>query len=489
MSIELKPEQKAAVEREGRVIVSASAGSGKTFVMIERLVQRILSGTDIRSVLCVTFTNKAAAQMREKLRTALLNEITRREGKDCAHLKAQLNALPLADISTIHAFCARLIRTYFYSLDIDPSFRIISPDDAEGKTLSARAINETFDNAYERGGEDFSRLLAVYFRKKKDARLRGIVLDLLGSVRGNPDYRTVLGQVGKEDLFEKACITLFEGYRERAQFLLEEIDERGAFFAEKNSKALEVCRDIVAACERLLGAKNLFEMTALAAEPPAIHRMPSATKAAGEELANLKFLSGASKAVKALYLELKEYESEEQERLRYEDGQNRAAALAALALEYDEIYTRLKREANVLDYDDLEQFALQILSNEETRKEISEKYKLVFVDEYQDVNPVQERILFAVADSEVFLVGDEKQAIYGFRGSRSAYFKKKREELENSLSLTYNFRSAPAILDAVNRVFIPVFESYTPMQSGGRYEAHAGSVHFHWAREEEEEET
>ena len=145
MSVQFTEEQQAAISRRGRVIVSASAGSGKTAVMIERLVSLILNGVSVSEVLAVTFTNKAAAQMREKLRAAILQRISQARGEEKARLKAQLLLLPSAEISTIHAFCGRLVRSYFFLAETDAAFRIISPDDAEGKELSARAMEETLD--------------------------------------------------------------------------------------------------------------------------------------------------------------------------------------------------------------------------------------------------------------------------------------------------------------------------------------------------------
>ena len=135
MSVTLTQEQRAAIEARGQIIVSASAGSGKTFVMIERLVALVLGGADVRSILAVTFTNKAAAQMRDRLRLALIKGISEREGAEKERLKAQLAALPLAEISTIHAFCGRLIRTYFYAAGVDPAFRIVDGDDADGTPM------------------------------------------------------------------------------------------------------------------------------------------------------------------------------------------------------------------------------------------------------------------------------------------------------------------------------------------------------------------
>ena len=122
------PQQQAAIDKRGRVIVSASAGSGKTFVMIERLVSYVEGGGDLENVLAVTFTKKAAAQMKDKLRTTLIKRTAAADSDTRAHIKQQLSKIALANISTIHSFCAYLLRVYFYLLDIDGSFEILSED-------------------------------------------------------------------------------------------------------------------------------------------------------------------------------------------------------------------------------------------------------------------------------------------------------------------------------------------------------------------------
>lgn len=490
MSVTVTEEQRRAIDTQGRIIVSASAGSGKTFVMIERLVSLILSGTDVGSVLCVTFTNKAAAQMRERLRLALLKKIGETDGDERRRLKEQLKALPLADISTIHAFCGRLVRTHFFLTDADPSFRIIAPDQADGNALSSRALEEAFEDAYTAGDEDFMNLLGVYFRKKKDTRLKKIVLSLYSAARETADYRKTLSQIAEkreavDGVFEEACNYLAEDFRERAQFISDGAKESGKYFAG-NKRAEKVCETVAAACAPILGAEELFGMTEAAQTTPSIATMPGKTQASGEELKALKFLSELSKAIKELYKELRSYATREEESARYGDARRRAAALAALALKYDDIFSRLKREANVLDYNDLEHFALAILENGDACRELKEKYRYLFVDEYQDINPLQERILSRLSDENVFLVGDAKQAIYGFRGSRSEYFEQKELELEH-LRLTSNFRSAEAVLEAVNRVFAPLIPSYAPMRGGERYHGERGSVHFRYIPKAERE--
>ncbi len=471
------------------MIVSASAGSGKTFVMIERLVTLILEGADIKKVLAVTFTNKAAAQMKERLRKALLKRIGEAEKEERTRLKDQLAALPMADISTIHAFCARLVRTYFYIPDVDPAFRIISPDDAEGRFISARALDEAFEGFYEESG--FDKLLAVYFHKKKDAKLRGIVTDIYASVRGAADYRTVLEQAGAEDKFGDICGYLADDFRTRARFFADKAEDLGAFFAEHSNKALAVCADVMAAAEPIVAAQDLFAMTETAKGGVEITRMPPSTKLSGEGLKKHTYLKALSAGIKELYKDLQKYAAREEEYARYSDGRALARGLAALALKYDEIYTRLKSEAGVLDYDDLEHCALKVLENDEAREAVGKKYDFVFVDEYQDVNPAQEKILSLVGGGEVFLVGDAKQSIYGFRGSRSEYFLQKEKEFENSLALTENFRSSAAVLEAVNRIFSGAMTEESSgidyksalMRGGARYGEHGGGVYFHYIPE------
>lgn len=493
------PEQQAAIAEEGKVIVSASAGSGKTFVMINRLVRLVLSGVSVKNVLVLTFTNKAAAQMRDKLRRALIAKIKESEGKTRDRLKAELEALPLADIGTIHGFCARLVRTRFYLTDADPAFRIISADDAEGRALSARALEEVFEEAYEQDGEEFSELLSVYFRKKKDARLKEVVVGLYRNVRtlGAEServerYEEILNRLGEEDTFGEACRTVIEDFSARARTVLGKAEPLRNLFAGKKS-ALTVLENAAFYANRIASATDLFALAAEAQTPPAVGRMPPMTRAEGEELRALKELSVCAKTVKSLYAELAGISSEETEHARAENARRLSRALKKLALRYGEEYARLKKEAGVLDYDDLESYALLVLRNDDAREELRGKYHYLFVDEYQDVNPVQEAILSAVSGENVFLVGDSKQAIYGFRGSSSAHFEEKEktfgaEENGHTLRLSSNFRSAPEVLDAVNRVFEPLIEGYAPMRSGGAYPAGSGAVRLHYLDEEEEEE-
>ena len=477
------PEQQRAVEARGSVIVSASAGSGKTFVMIERLVSLVLNGTDVRRILAVTFTNKAAAQMRERLRRALLKEISVQSGAARERLKAQLSALPLAEISTVHAFCARLVRTYFYLVGADPAFRVTGTEDAACKQLAARAMEAVFEEAYAQQDAAFEALLSVYYRKKRDEGLKELILGLHAKARGLADYEARLAAMGAGDDFDGICALLAEDISARAAEISRGLAARRPVCEALGEKFTAFADALSAACAAFSG--ELFGMrAALPVLPP---RTPVKRDPSAEERAAVAYLSGARRELKKLCEELSAYASREEEHARYLDASARAAALGRLVLAFDKAYAEQKREAGVLDYNDLEQFALAILQDARARSEIAARYEAVFVDEYQDVNPVQDRILTALGGEEVFFVGDAKQAIYGFRGSNSAFFEEKARSLPSSLRLSANFRSAPAVLNAVNRVFTALSAEYVPMRGGERYGAHAGAVQLHILPKEKRE--
>lgn len=491
-NLPLTPEQKNAVGARGKIIVSASAGSGKTAVMIERLISLILEGEDVRHVLAVTFTNKAAAQMRDRLRSALAEKLHSAEGEERRMLKAQLRALPLAEISTIHAFCGRLVRANFFLAGVDATFRIIGTKDAEALALQKRALDEVFDRFYAEKDEDFTYLLSLYFRKKKDAMLRKIVLDAYASVRKSYGYRSLLARFG-EDSFPKAYAYLEGRYREEISSIEEGAAMRLAWAKAYDGRkrgnrdtVTKFTEQILFECKALLDGDGLFGMADVARSLAKLPSTPDKTKAKGDDLSNLLFFGGARKRMQEIKGELGGISDMETEKTRCAQADGVARAIGKLVLAFDEAFVRYKREANVLDYDDLQHFAIHVLEDENALARLREKYRYIFVDEYQDVNLLQEKLLSLLAGEEVFLVGDGKQAIYGFRGSNSAFFEQKRRSYRptgGDLPLTRNFRSASAILDAVNRVFTPLYEGYLPMTGGDRFvrngETYSGEVQFH----------
>ena len=207
------PQQRAAIEKQGRVIVSASAGSGKTFVMIRRLADYVEGGGDLDEVLAVTFTKKAAAQMKEKLRAELIKRADDGDADVRAHIKKQLSKIASANISTIHSFCGYLLRVYFYLLDIDGSFEIVSEDAGAQATLRSRAMDGLFEELYESGDEGFLYLLERYTKKRSDENLKKLVAAAYDDVRNLPAYRQFLTRAqGSRDerSFNDICGAILE---------------------------------------------------------------------------------------------------------------------------------------------------------------------------------------------------------------------------------------------------------------------------------------
>lgn len=478
MSVTLTPEQRAAIGARGRVIVSASAGSGKTFVMIERLVELILAGEDVRRILAVTFTNKAAAQMRERLRNALLKGIAAHTGAERERLKDQLAALPLAEISTIHAFCGRLVRTYFYAAGVDPAFRIAGDEEAEGTELRARALDAAFEEMYaDREGN--AALLAVFCRRGKDAALRKTVKDLHKKVRMLADYEERLAGMGTADRFDEACACIADDCRLRLRLACADMEEAEGAVAALGDKMLSFVHELLARMHALAQEGDLYAMKARAEGFEKLRKRPSVSDPTADEKALIDLIGSTRSVFKGVCDTLDGLAAREEEEAACRAAAQICAALGRLVLAFDRAYAREKAEAGVLDYDDLEHFALRLLNDERVRADLADKYRAVFVDEYQDVNPVQEAILSRVCGEEIFLVGDAKQAIYGFRGSRSEYFEEKERSLPVSLRLTTNFRSAPAVLDAVDRVFARLLPGYVRMCKSERYKEYEGQVCFH----------
>ncbi len=495
-------EQLAAIEADGKTIVSASAGSGKTTVMIEKIIRLIQSGKNVDEILAVTFTKKAASQMKEKLCKALIesinaDDITPEKRKK---LKEQLSEVPNADISTIHSFCAKLIRSHFFVAGVDNAFRVIGGDDAEGTALKNAALDDLLEEGYESKDEQFAHLLAVYWRKKSDTSLRRIFMSVYEALRIRADYREFLGKSGEytEEIFEEISQELLKILKEKCRYYRDLVEEELYFFADEGAKAqTALATELCDGLDEILSATNYFDACALRKPKYTVNRK---NKNDSDEhkyhIERLAFLKG--KIVKIYEDELDRTRARDEEYQNFLRAGETARALAAYLLRFDEKYENLKRERSVLDYNDLEHKALDLLKDENIVAEMREKYRYVFVDEYQDVNPVQEEIISRLSGEYLFLVGDVKQSIYGFRGSKSKFFVEKQKEFSQgagqNLALTRNFRSADEVLNAVNSQFSIAmtlqnssvdYKADSHMEKGGRYALNSGKVQIHFLGKEE----
>lgn len=496
--VNLTAEQRAAIDSRGKVIVSASAGSGKTFVMIEKLVNAIVSGADLDEVLAVTFTKKAAAQMKEKLRQALIKRLDGADADTKSRLKLQLSKIPSSNISTIHALCAKLIRTYFYVLGIDGGFDIISSDDATAKTLKARAADGLFERLYDNDDKDFLLLLSCFRKKRTDAFLKKLLDEAYTKVRATAHYEKLLSEIDSlysESGFKRVCEECSKIAANRFKSMIYGVQLfESSFPATKNAAIYtRIFGEMKAALEES-ATLGIFE------SKPELTKTRKPNDPAEDKEAGESFKKFKTDLSKRFSLACGDIESEQNEFDYFMKSGEIAKAFARVLLQLDREYAEVKRDENKLDYNDLEHLTLELLSDESVKEEISAKFKYVFVDEYQDVNPVQEEIISAFG-GEVFLVGDVKQAIYGFRGSKSLFFAEKYESFlgggGTALRLSSNFRSTDGVLGFVNKLFSDVMREQTcgfnyaensVMRAGGQYTENSGEAHLHIFGKEEKEE-
>ncbi|MHC4659173.1 MAG: UvrD-helicase domain-containing protein, partial [Planctomycetota bacterium] len=472
---------RAIVARGSDVLVTASAGTGKTAVLSGRCVNIVSDKTvcpDVLSVLVLTFTEAAAEQMRsriaEQLRDAYL-------AKGEPHLRHQLMLLQGADISTIHSFCKRLITEHFYKLGLDPTFRVIDADEA--RLLKAEILEKTIDWAWQQSNL-VQGLQQLFYRR--DLRTTDGFLAKIIAISNFLD-----GVVSRQNWCRRAAVLSeaanpFAGklgekqkqiIADKLQHILNQLQHAKKLYESQKAdgdwaaKCEETFIKPVAGCMELLSAGNWnkFSEEVRSFEKPTV-RKPKGFSApvdgliqstvkkamdAFEKLSELAILNPdyLDKVSKAVGLQTK--------------------VLVELVKKFDRLYSQAKRAVNCLDFADLEHYALKLLKDEdspddkplpsETALALQQKYKHIFVDEYQDINCVQQQILDLLSHGDnVLFVGDVKQSIYAWRGAEPDIFLKHLKGASADpakatgglrVDLNTNFRSAKGILDFVNKIF------------------------------------
>ena len=447
----LKAEQSEVISHEqGNILISASAGSGKTFVMIERLIRLIVEKkTKVKNVLCVTFTESAAREMKEKLKTALIKKI--KEGQD---LGEELLDVETADICTIHSFCSRVLRKYFFSAGVSPDFKIA--DQEKTSVLIKDSINKVFTELYEKKDEAFIELLKRHGKYRSDAEFKKLIVRLHGFTKIEVDF----------DEFVKKCIDLyddFDGVKNKYKELLNcELNGLKNYLLDLKReaqelefvKAVEIITKIEETIEDAL-ISNVFEFKKYEQYKTSMYfgqKIGQEKEAVKEQIKEVYTrLTALFKRVNA------NISTESEEREKAVLAKEHLSLLFNVVKAFDECYSRSKEQENLLDFNDLEHFALKALKDEQTLEAIRENYQYIFADEYQDVNAVQEEILSKISNDNLFMVGDVKQSIYGFRGCRPEIFQEKEQLMkkngQKTVRLNFNFRSADKILEAVNEIF------------------------------------
>jgi ATP-dependent exoDNAse (exonuclease V) beta subunit len=431
VSVALTPEQREAVERrEGSLFVTAGAGSGKTRVLVERFVAALVEdGIAVDRLLAITFTEKAAAEMRSRVRARLL-ELGERE---------RAREAEAAAISTIHSFCSSLLRAHALDAGLDPEYAVLD------EAAAGRLVLDAFDQALERFLDDARGTaaldLAASYGTDKLRRMVVTVHDRLRSLGRRPELEPLEPPrpAGQRERFVRAVAAARSELGPRAG----------------EGTTIDRVLDVLGRCDAVLGELG-------DADPEAA------------DFKKLEVKTGTAKAMRTpAFDEVKEAHADY---LAYCEGRQAAAQHALLSRLLDlfrDRYAELKEARSGLDFDDLELRARDLLvERPAVAAAVRARFAQVMVDEFQDTNQLQNHLLDLISDGNLFAVGDEHQSIYGFRHADVGLFRERRAQAESAgraRALRTNFRSRPEVLDAVNAVFAGEWgdEAYEPLRPGG----------------------
>ena len=468
-------EQTQAINESGsNILVAAAAGSGKTAVLVERIINKIINEKiDIDKILVVTFTNLAAAQMRERILDTIYKKIE--ENPEDIHLQRQITLLPKANICTIDSFCLDVVKNNFFELDISPNFRIA--DEVELKILKQETLEEMFENKYEEQEENFLKLIKTYTTYRGDDNLKDIILKIYNYIQSTPfPERWLKEQVEKFNVNEDIDFSktgwgkiLYENAKDDildAILKLRDLRDR----AQKEPdipKIFVTLSEDVRKLEKVYRANNWQELYENLQELffDRWLKDKTAPEDLNDELKKKRDL--VKKNIEDIKKNIIIYSS----KTALQDTKEMYSTMkliATLVMEYDKAFKDKKKDKNIVDFSDIEHFALSILIKDDKPSEIALKYQNKFdeiaIDEYQDSNMVQEYILTTISrNNNIFMVGDVKQSIYKFRQARPELFLEKyntyklKENKENEdnlkIKLFRNFRSRKEVLDLTNLIF------------------------------------
>ncbi len=502
-------QQKVIDLRNRNILVSAAAGSGKTAVLVERIITMITDSKkpiDIDRLLIVTFTEAAAGEMRERIGAAIEEKL--KEQPDNLHLQKQEALLHSAQITTIHSFCLGVIRNYFNTIDLDPSFRI--GDETELKLLKSDVLGELLEEKYEEGEENFYQFIETYATGKSDNGIEDMILGFHNFAMSYPWPKQWMEE--QRQVFAVDSFADMEG-SVWMKLLMEDITRQIESFCEEYEQLLKVSEESDGPymyAETLELEKAAFAKLKKAVSPNFTEADKDKKEAEafglgyrklGQQLSIFKWERLSAKKDDSVNAEKREWVKEKRnqikkeldkikERYFYQSPEEMAAdmqkvsavmnVMVDLCLAFTDRYQAKKEERGIVDFNDLEHFALQILVKPESdnvdlderisyittpvARELQDVYEEILIDEYQDSNFVQETILTSISkidrgEPNVFMVGDVKQSIYKFRLARPELFMEKYENYSKEdssyqrIDLHANFRSRREVLEGINYIF------------------------------------
>jgi len=464
----------AIQEKNSNILVAAAAGSGKTAVLVERIIHKIIDEQmDIDKILVVTFTNAAASEMRERILEAIYKKLE--ENPENVHLQRQIILLNKASICTIHSFCLDVIHNHFYEIDLPSNFKIA--DTAEIDLLKQEVLDDLFEQKYTENDKNFIELLENYTNYRGDEALQELVLKIYKFIQSSPfpikwlQEKLELLKIEDKDISQtiwgKLIIQTVDDDIQESIMQLEVTKSKMALYPEMTKFYQTISEDIINlqdlqkynSWDELYIKLLNFNFSKWSVDKKVINDLKEDSKEIRDKVKKhikektAKLLScSQEQAVKDLKIITPILEK-----------------LSNLITEFTKNFAEKKKEKNCIDFNDIEHFALKILLDEnnnptEVAKKYKEKFEEIAIDEYQDSNLVQEAILTSISKgNNIFMVGDVKQSIYKFRQARPELFLQKYDEYKNKeektqednlkIQLFRNFRSRQNILNITNLVF------------------------------------
>ncbi len=443
-------------------LVSAGAGSGKTTVMIEKIGNLLLSGeAQVSSLLVVTFTVLASTEMKTRLIARLKDELEKISDNDKRErIINMMEELKTASIDTIDGFNSKTIRKYFYELNISPNIEIIS--DATRDYFMTRAMKQTMDELCL-DQTKVNLMLDLYGGNRRNLdRLQEIIIEMYNNVSNLSDIDEFLARAKNEYTDSSVSENIVNNYiNSNLNRIKKEIIENYSSFDTKIKDRLNV---FVSELEKVSPSLSLKPNLRLLYSIKEINFTAKECK----ENVGLKELNSKIKKIFSLINKIKENQIDDHFDEKNAEILNYFNIFIELLQNFIKNYTILKEKNNLLDFADLNRLMLKLTENPRILSELHSQYKYIFVDEYQDVNPLQGMLLtrLAGADAMVFTVGDVKQSIYGFRGSSPEWFLNKYKLLKgnsngNVFDMNVNFRSNPKILEFINEIFAKIMTNET----------------------------
>lgn len=478
-----KEQEQAIYKKDSNILVAAAAGSGKTAVLVERIINKIINEKiDIDRLLVVTFTNAAASEMRERILNSIYKIIDGNDVKDEAtinHLQRQITLLNKANICTIDSFCLDVIKNNFFEIEISPNFRIA--DTAEIDLLKQEVLEKIFEEKYENHDKDFEKLIKTYTSYRDDTPLKDMILKIYTYIESNPfPLKWLNEQIEKfniKDVKQDFSNTewgkiLLENMKEELEDCIKKLkaEERRLSFESELTQYERVINSDISQLEMVYGNLEKWDKAYSLINNVEFLKWPVSRKITNPEKDKAKALRDkVTKDFKAKRTKIFTANSEDANNDLIEMYEI-LSKLENLIVDFDKEFSKNKRDRNIVDFSDVEHLALKILvkieGDQEVPSEIAKKYQEKFIeiaiDEYQDSNLVQEYILTSISNGKnIFMVGDVKQSIYKFRQAMPDLFLSKyknyseNETNENGLKIKLfkNFRSRKNVLDFTNLIF------------------------------------